>query len=71
MSAVPAATPDTSPVAMSTTAMNISELDHTPPTAAFVNTALPPKHTVAGPPMAGGNGLTMTITVRLQPVGIV
>ena len=42
-----------------------------PPAVVLVHEVLLPKHNVAGPVIAGGNGVTVTVAVEKQPEGMV
>ena len=44
-------------------------LAQVPPAEASVNVVVKPKHTVKGPDIAEGKGLTVTTAVMMQPVG--
>jgi len=63
MLAVPALWPVTIPVAASAVAIVLLLLLHVPPPIVLVNVIVCPAHTVAGPEIAGGKGLTVTIIV--------
>jgi hypothetical protein len=63
----PAATPDTMPDDEPTVARVVVLLAHVPPPASL-RVAVALTHTVAGPDMDAGSGLTVTTTVVRQPV---
>jgi len=60
---VPALTPVTTPVPATTVATAGLALLQLPPGEAFVNVVVEPTHTSNVPPMAAGNGLTVTVAV--------
>jgi hypothetical protein len=43
---------------------------HTPPATVFVSVTDAPAQTVAGPPIAAGNGFTVTVAVVLHPPAV-
>ncbi len=57
---VPAATPVNTPVTALIGATDGMLLDHVPPETALVKVMELPTHTVDGPPIAAGGGLTVT-----------
>jgi len=67
MVAVPGATPDTTPVPLTTVAMLLFALVHVPPPAS-VNDVVDDTHTLSVPEIAPGNGLIVTGIEVLQPV---
>ena len=69
MAAVPADTPVIIPVDKPAVAIPVLPLLQVPPVVASLNTVAAPTQTVAVPVMGEGNGLTVTVTVVLQPVG--
>jgi hypothetical protein len=69
--AVPAFRPSTIPVVMLMFAFDGLLLLHIPPLIAFVSVEDIPRHMLVNPPIAGGIGLTFTVVIRAQPVGIV
>jgi len=60
MIAVPAATPDTIPEKVSTEAVAVLLLIHVPPVGASVRLIRELVHTVPGPEIISGSGLTVT-----------
>ncbi len=70
MITLPVATPDTIPLAASTTAMLVLLLLHVPPVGESLNVVMLPAHIVLLP-VTGVIALTVTVVVALQPVGIV
>lgn len=66
---VPADTPVTIPVPEPTVATAVLLLLHEPPPEALVSVVVVPGHAVSVPPIAAGNGLTVTAWVARQPVG--
>ena len=73
--AAPAATPVTTPLAL-TVAADVFEEDQTPPVVAFVNIVVEPTQTSLEPAIAAttGNALTVTVTgaeVAVHPLALV
>lgn len=68
MVALPPVTPVTIPVDEPTVAIAVLLLAHVPPPASLRVVVLP-AHTVATPVIAPGSGLTVTVVIRMQPVG--
>ena len=60
---VPVATPVTIPLDRPMVAVPVLLLIHVPPEAASVSVEVAPMHTVDGPPIAGGIGLTVIVVV--------
>ncbi len=69
MVAVPGATPDTTPVPLTTVAMLLFALVHVPPPAS-VNAVVDDTQTLSAPDIPPGNGLIVTGTEVLQPVDV-
>jgi len=61
--------PVTSPELEPIEATAITLLLQVPPIVASLKTVVVPAHMVVFPVMAAGNGFTVTVTVRIQPVG--
>jgi hypothetical protein len=59
---VPTATPVTVPVPVPTEAVEGSRLTHEPPGVTSLSVVVPPKHTLAVPVMAAGDGFTVNGT---------
>jgi hypothetical protein len=68
---VPAARPLTIPVSEPMVATDNALLLHVPPSEVLLNVPVAPAHTLREPPIADGNGLTVTVSVVEQPVPIV
>jgi len=68
MSAVPIATPVTTPSEDPTLAIAELLLVHVPPVVELLNTLVRPTQAVIFPAMAAGNGLTVTSAVSIHPV---
>jgi hypothetical protein len=66
---VPEDTPVTIPVDEPIVAIPAAPLLHVPPGVASLNVTVLPWHTVAGPEIGAGKGLTVSVLVVLQPVG--
>lgn len=71
MVALPGATPVTTPVPEVTVAIAVLLLLHVPPKLPSDNINVDPWQKGTLPDMAAGNGLTVAVTVRIQPVGSV
>jgi hypothetical protein len=67
IAAVPAATPDTIPVAPAA-ATDGAPLDQVPPGVGLDNVVVPPAHVLIVPVMSAGSALTVTVCVRKHPV---
>ena len=65
---VPCETPETTPDKEPTVATPVWLLIHVPPGVVLVRINDDPTQTGETPPMAAGTGLTVKVTVRLQPV---
>jgi hypothetical protein len=65
---VPVANPVTTPVVEPTVPTVTFVLLHVPPVVAFVSVMVEPKHTVDGPAIVSGNGLTVNVNVAVQPL---
>ena len=63
MTAVPADTPPTTPVAAPTVAMPVLPLLHTPPPVASLSVVVCPTHTFIVPVMAAGAAIIVTVAV--------
>ena len=61
---IPVATPELEPIVAKVTSL----LAHVPATVASVRLVVDPSHTFSVPPIAAGEGLTVTGVVILQPV---
>ena len=68
MSAVPAATPVTAPLAEVTVATAALPVVHVPPVTVLMNSVAAPAHTSGVPVMAGGSPVTVTVVDIVQPV---
>ena len=68
---VPAVMPDTTPEEEPTVATVVLLLVQLPPAEPSVNVVVWPIQTLAVPPIAAGNGFTVTGTKVLHPAGIV
>ncbi len=64
---VPGATPVTRPVVTPMVATDSALLAHVPPAGVLVSIIVLPTHTIAGPAIADGPGLTLTVLVAMQP----
>ena len=69
MTAVPAATPLTTPVPEPTDAVPDALLVHTPPEGELLNVVVAPSHTVGTPVIAPGALFTVTVFVATQLAG--
>ncbi len=67
MVALPAATPETIPVAEPTVAIEVLLLVHVPPEVALFSVTEAPTHVAIVPVMADGNGVTVTVVVTDPP----
>ena len=65
--AVPAATPDTTPVVEFTVAVPVAPLVHVPPVGEQLNVVVDPAHTASVPVIAPGDVFTVTARVAKQP----
>lgn len=63
MMVVPANTPVTTPELGSIVETDVLLLFHVPPMVPSLNVIVDPSHTVEGPVIAVGNGMTVTVTV--------
>jgi len=68
MTEVPPETPVTTPPALIVATAGVALL-HVPPAVASDNVVVKPMHTLVVPVITAGNGLTVTVAVRKQPVG--
>jgi hypothetical protein len=68
---VPAASPATTPVDEPTEATDKALLAHVPPASALLKDDAAPGQTSNAPVIAAGSGLTVTVSVAMQPVLIV
>ena len=69
--AVPAATPDTTPVVEFTVAVPVAPLVHIPPVGEQLNVVVDPVQTVRVPVIAPGAAVTVILFVTKQPAGSV
>jgi hypothetical protein len=67
ISVVPGLTPVTNPVDEPMVATAVVPLIQVPPADASVNVIVAPTHTVVGPPIAAGSGLTVIAFTAKQP----
>ncbi len=66
---MPPLTPVTTPVTASTVAINGRLLPHSPPGTVLVSVTDDPMHTLPGPAMTDGAGLTVTrVVARQEPI---
>ena len=68
IAAVPAATPDTTPVEDVTAATLLLPLVHVPPPTELLNVVVLPAHTLVVPVMEDGTPLTVRTTTLMQPL---
>jgi hypothetical protein len=69
MVVVPCELPVSTPVPATIVATAVLLLLQVPPGVALVRVTVLPTHTLAGPLIAPGNGLTVSMVLRLQPLG--
>lgn len=69
MVVTPVAAPVTNPLSEPIVAAPVFVLVHNPPLIASVRLLVPPEHTVAGPAIAVGVVLTVTMVAVVHPVG--
>ena len=67
ITAVPTPIPVNTPMP-ETVAIAVEELLHEPPVVASLNVIVDPTQVVDGPPIAAGDGVTVTVAVWLHPV---
>ena len=67
MVAVPAETPETTPVPDATAAIAVLLLLHVPPPVASVNVVVDATHRADVPPIAAGSAFTVIVFAAIQP----